>query len=293
MFDGVHRGHLCLIRQVADIARRRALTPLVVTMDRHPREVLVSAPMPLLTTHDERLNLLRHSCVPDIEVLRFTPALAALSAREFIREILRKRLNVSVLVMGYDHRFGHDGRTATLQDFQRWGAEEGVEILQAAALPDLPVSSSKIRQALQQGDIPAATRMLGRPYTIQGEVIPGKQIGRELGFPTANLLLPSGKLLPANGVYAVAARVGETLYPAMTSIGPRPTIDSDPRPTVETHIIGFRGNLYGAPLHLSLLEKIRDITPFPNRDTLIAQLTQDAATAQALFQKTATPPTTP
>ena len=282
MFDGVHRGHLCLIQQVQDVARERSLEPMVVTMDRHPRAVLTGVPMPLLTTPAERLQLLQKAGVEHIATLGFTSGMARLSALDFMRDVLRGELGVGLLVMGYDHRFGHDGLSASPAVFVRWGEQAGIEVVQARELEGGHVSSSAIRRALSQGEVQLAAGLLGRDYSLDGTVVAGRQVGRELGFPTANMAVDAGKMLPGEGVYATLLDG----MPAMTNIGRRPTVDSDPHPTVETHVFGYDGNLYGRRLTLAFKGKIRDVAAFGSKEDLRRQLSADRLAAQSIISNT-------
>lgn len=278
MFDGVHRGHKCLIEQVMRTAAERSMRPMLVTMDEHPCTVVTGEAKPLLTTCDERVSLLRRFAACRIETLHFTHEMAAMTATEFMREVLVP-MGVRVLVMGYDHRFGHTPPTATFDDYVEWGRANGIEVVRATALEDEKVSSSLIRKALAAGDMDTASRLLGRAYSISGTVVEGMQIGRSLGFPTANLRLSDNrKMLPADGVYAVEVTVGDSRQTmrGMTNIGLRPTIDDSPRRTIETHIFGLDHDIYAQPLTIAFVRKIRDTRTFDTREQLADQLRRDA-----------------
>lgn len=283
MFDGMHRGHYFLIDQVKRLASERGLCSMLITMDNHPRTVLTGYPTPLLTPLDNKLSLMRNTNVDAIEVLHFNHSMASMSARDFIVHELRDRLNVKVLLMGYDHHFGHEARTATHNDYIAWGREAGIEVLVADELHGT-ISSSAVRRALNKGDVQGASKILGREYTLRGKVVSGKQIGRELGFPTANLLpVCSEQIKPADGVYAVRVniegRADNKYLTAMCNIGTRPTIDNRPERTIEVHILNYEGELYGKQLTLAFVTRIRDIMKFDSRTSLIAQLHKDMETA--------------
>ena len=223
-FDGVHRGHRYLIDKVMEMAHAHAQQSMVITFDRHPREVLQSDYQPqMLTTLNTKLRLLRETGVGRVEVLHFTRELAALSAREFMAQVLKERLGVTTLVIGYDHRFGHN-RAEGFDDYVRYGKELGIEVVQNSELTmhisssnacsfaeklGKHVSSSAIRRLLKEGDVSRAKLFLDRPYTITGCVTHGFAEGRKMGFPTANLDTTGYPLLiPANGVYGVWVKIG-------------------------------------------------------------------------------------
>ncbi|MDO4995427.1 MAG: riboflavin kinase, partial [Bacteroidales bacterium] len=189
-FDGVHCGHRFLIRQVREEALRRGMRSMIVTFTRHPARVLrPEAELHLLTTTDEKMRLLRETGIDDVQMLPFTPQLAALSARDFMERVLRDRFNVRVLVIGYDHRFGHN-RAEGFEDYVKVGCEIGMDVVQARELDGgQHVSSSAIRHALAEGRVEDAAAMLGRPYSLGGTVVRGHHVGTDLGFPTANLRL--------------------------------------------------------------------------------------------------------
>ena len=277
-FDGVHAGHRCLIGQVVAEAQRRGGSSLLVTFDRHPSLVLrPEAPLALLTTDEERHELLQVSGADDIAVLPFTRQLAAMSARTFMDSVLRKELGVQVLVIGYDHRFGH-GRTETFEDYVRYGREIGISVLQAEELPGADhVSSSAIRRALQAGDVQRADSMLGYPYFLRGTVVGGFRIGRQLGYPTANIL-PSDprKLIPKDGVYAVRVKCvqPQAACPGMLYIGERPTFGGSER-TIEVHLLHFHGDLYDEQVEIRFQRFIREQRTFASAEELRQQLQAD------------------
>lgn len=278
-FDGVHRGHQFLISNVMDEARRAGLASLVITFDRHPRQVLNQDYQPqLLTTLERKLQLISLTGVDNVAVLRFSKEMAALTAREFMRQVLAERLNVKTLVIGYDNRFGHD-RTEGFDDYVAYGRELGIQVVQAKSytLDNMKVSSSLIRSFLEGGEVEMAAHCLNRPFELSGEVKKGFQEGRKLGFPTANLDLgDSGLLIPKDGVYAVWASVDghSRLLPAMMDIGSRPTFGGS-RLSLEVNIIGFHGNLYGKRVKVQFVSRVRDNRKFDNIDSLAEQLRKD------------------
>lgn len=282
-FDGVHRGHLCLIEQLCQEAQRRDMSSLLVTFDRHPRTIVSPDHVPtLLTTLEEKEHLLRQTGVDEITILPFTKELSLLSARDFMEQVLLRELDVRALVLGYDHAFGHGG--GAFADYVRWGQEFGIDVVRAHELESLMVSSSKCRKRLEQGDVEAASEMLGRAYTLGGTVVRGFHIGRELGFPTANLKPDEEKLIPAHGAYAVWAVLsnGERRG-AMLNIGNRPTIGNGEAVSIEVNIFDYDGDLYGQRLTLEFVSRLREEQRFATREELSAQLAADETSARKIL----------
>lgn len=283
-FDGVHRGHLCLIEQLRDEAGRRGMGSLLVTFDRHPRTVLSPSQVPpLLTTLEEKERLLRETGVSEIAILPFTLELSRLSAREFMEQVLRRELGVEVLILGYDHAFGHGG--GSLDDYVRWGRETGIEVVRAHELSSLMVSSSKCRRLIEEGDVRGAAEMLGRFYTLSGEVVRGFHVGHELGFPTANLQVDAEKVMPRNGAYAVWATLADgERHGGMLNIGTRPTIGNGETTSVEVNLLDYDGNLYDQRLTVEFVVRLRDERRFDSRSELMSQLALDEAAARELLR---------
>jgi riboflavin kinase/FMN adenylyltransferase len=283
-FDGVHRGHLCLIKQLRDEAVRRGMGSLLVTFDRHPRTVLSPSQVPpLLTTLEEKERLLRETGVSEIAILPFTLELSRLSAREFMEQVLRRELGVKVLILGYDHAFGHGG--GSLDDYVRWGRETGIEVVRAHELSSLMVSSSKCRRLIEEGDVRGAAEMLGRFYTLSGEVVRGFHVGHELGFPTANLQVEAEKVMPRNGAYAVWATLADgERRGGMLNIGTRPTIGNGETTSVEVNLLDYDGNLYDQRLTVEFVARLRDERRFDSRSELMSQLALDEAAARELLR---------
>ena len=283
-FDGVLRGHLCLIEQLRDEAGRRGMGSLLVTFDRHPRTVLSPSQVPpLLTTLEEKERLLRETGVSEIAILPFTLELSRLSAREFMEQVLRRELGVEVLILGYDHAFGHGG--GSLDDYVRWGRETGIEVVRAHELSSLMVSSSKCRRLIEEGDVRGAAEMLGRFYTLSGEVVRGFHVGHELGFPTANLQVDAEKVMPRNGAYAVWATLADgERRGGMLNIGTRPTIGNGETTSVEVNLLDYDGNLYDQRLTVEFVARLRDERRFDSRSELMSQLALDEAAARELLR---------
>ncbi len=277
-FDGVHCGHRYLIAQVLAEAGRSGLRSMVVTMDCHPRKVVDTDYVPqLLTTTEERTSLLRETGVDRVEVIHFDREMSGMSARDFMQQVLRDRYQVSTLVMGYDHKFGHGG--GTKEDYIRWGEECGIKVIVAQQLTETYSSSSAIRKLLQAGEVAEAARLLGHPYILTGTVESGHKVGRTLGFPTANLHISDEKLIPANGVYAVRTTLGQGIM----NIGRRPTLDNGTDLSIEVHILDYEGNLYGQTVQLQFIERIREEQRFDSVEALKAQIGKDIDVARRLL----------
>ena len=286
-FDGVHVGHRYLLSQVERLAQENGMAGLAVTFVHHPRQVLQSSYCPvLLNTPEEKFRRLAQSGVDACVMLNFTETMSRLSARDFMQQYLQERFGVQKLVMGYDHHFGHERRLA-FEDYVGIGREIGIDVVRAEACraADITVSSSAIRRLLQGGDVARANLCLGYAYELAGTVVAGHQMGRRLGYPTANLK-PSDmeKLVPGRGVYAVEARCAGKTYAAMLNIGFRPTLDNGAESTIEAHLFGFSGNLYGETLSLRFLHRIRDERRFDSLEALKRQLADDAARVQAMLK---------
>jgi riboflavin kinase/FMN adenylyltransferase len=286
-FDGVHRGHQFLIANVMEEARKAGLQSLVITFDRHPRQVLSQDYQPrLLTTLERKLQLLSLTGVDNVAVLHFTKEMAGLSAHDFMQQILHDKLNVRELIIGYDNRFGHN-RAEGFDDYVGYGKEMGIKVMQSTpfSVGDIKVSSSLTRSFLEGGEVEMAARCLGRPYELSGTVVKGFQQGRKLGFPTANLDTgDSGLLIPKGGVYAVKASIDDhqRLMPAMMDIGTRPTYGGT-KLSLETNIFNFHGCLYGKPLSVQFIKRIRDDIKFDSIEALAAQIQKDKEAITKIF----------
>lgn len=246
-FDGVHLGHRFLIEQVKELAKDKGLRSALITFPVHPRQVMKSDYRPeLLTTPEEKIELLKAQGVDYCIMLDFTVELSQLSALSFMKDILQQRYNVSTLIIGYDHRFGHN-RSEGFEDYVRYGQQIGMNVYRAQAcmIDDLNISSSLVRTYLLEGKIDLSTRYLGYNYSIEGVVVGGYRVGRTIGFPTANLdLRESNKLIPSDGVYAVRVEVKGCLYAGMLNIGYRPTLDNGSKKSIEVHILRFDEDIY-------------------------------------------------
>lgn len=277
-FDGVHRGHQFMIDSLTTMAHAQGRQSLVITFDRHPRQVVHADYVPqLITTTDEKLQLLHATAADRIEVLHFDAQMAQLSAYEFMRQVLHEKYGVAMLLTGYDNRFGHN-RAEGFADYVRYGEEMGMEVLQNTPIDidGLRVSSSLIRRLIVEGNITEASNCMGHPYSITGSVAHGFQEGRRIGFPTANIVPESAeKLVPGNGVYATRVSVeGGEWMPAMLNIGTNPTFQRQ-QTTIEAHIIGFEDDIYGRKVRVEFGRKLRDEQRFESVEALQKQLEAD------------------
>ncbi|MEI8033155.1 MAG: bifunctional riboflavin kinase/FAD synthetase [Chlorobiaceae bacterium] len=284
-FDGVHKGHRMIIKRVVAVARSQGLRSVVVTFEPHPRKVLkgkVSGPLGLLTTLEEKTELLAAEGVDLLFVIRFTPEFASRSSDDFIRNVMVGMLGAKSIIVGYDHAFGRDRRGSghTLEQLGM-ELEVQVEVLDEVTIGNEHFSSTRIRQLLESGKIMEANEFLGSPYVISGKVVEGRKLGREIGFPTVNLELSDpDKLLPRAGVYHARTTIDGKSCTAMMNIGVRPTISADTEKKVEAHILGFSGDLYGTALRFSLLHFIRDECKFASLEALKEQLEKDKKTVE-------------
>jgi riboflavin kinase / FMN adenylyltransferase len=281
-FDGVHLGHRHVIDRVVERASRVGLPSLLVTFEPHPLEVVnPSAAPPLLTTHEEKLEILATCGLDYVALLPFTHALASHGAEEFVERILRRRFRMCELLIGYDHGFGR-ARAGDAAVLEQLGRRDGfrVEVIDAVTLTDgRTVSSTAIRRAIAGGDLDRAATGLGRPYSIAGIVGHGEQRGRALGYPTLNVLAPPRKLLPPEGVYAVRARTARGSFGGMLNLGPRPTF-GDTSSGVEVYLLEASGDFYDTHVRVELVERLRDIRTFPSAAALIEQIRLDETAAR-------------
>jgi riboflavin kinase/FMN adenylyltransferase len=292
-YDGVHLGHRTVIATCRRLAGERGLATAVVTFDRHPATVVRpdSAPR-LLTDLDQKLELLSETGVDYVYVLAFDEARAKESAEDFVEEILTGCLNAKVVAVGADFHFGHR-RRGTVELLRRLGRDLGFDVVglelvgtDGDAAPDgEAVSSTAVRQALAEGDLERANRLLGRTYELRGTVVPGDRRGRSWGFPTANVAVPDGMQLPADGIYAgwYVRPDGET-HPAALSLGRRPTIyDAQPFSLLEAHLLGFDGDLYGERAAVRFVARLRGEVRFDSIDALVDQIRVDCDDARRIL----------
>jgi len=292
-FDGVHRGHEAVLREIAARARSAGRHSVLVTFDPHPMAVVnPAAAPPLLTTGPERREILAQTGLDYALLLHFDRALAAMAPEEFVRRVLVRGCGMRELVIGHDHGFGR-GRQGDVDLLRRLGGELGFAVDEVPALEvdGHPVSSTRVRRAVAGGDLALAARLLGRRYFATGRVEAGDGRGRTIGFPTANLAgVPGRKLLPPDGVYAVRVEWRGGQADGMTNLGGRPTFQQAGR-ALEVHLLDFEGNLYGEWLKLEWVARLRDVRRFPSADALREQLVRDRTSARAALSAAGTPST--
>ena len=286
IFDGVHTGHRLVIQQLVEAAAARGDESMVVTFWPHPRNVLQkeARSLRLLTTLAEKKRMLLDLGVDRVEVLDFTREFSRMTTQEYLL-MLKERFGAKSVMIGYDNRMGCDAKDA--DQVAQIAAGAGLEVLRTEMVPSehgYAVSSTKIRQKLEEGDMQAASAMLGYEYSLLGVVVAGKRLGRTIGFPTANMQLYEPlKLVPGNGVYFVRVKtLGRELY-GMCNVGCRPTVGEGNARTIETHIFGFDEDIYGLDIQVTFLKKIRDEVRFDSLESLKNQLTKDRDACQTVI----------
>ncbi len=284
-FDGIHLGHQAMLARLTTQAAAVGGVPTVLTFEPHPREIFTPLAAPTrLTSLREKLEILRDLGVAHVHVCRFTRSFAALSATDFVERILVQGLQSRYVLVGDDFRFGarRAGDFSLLQDMSQ---QHG---FLAEALPTVQcvgqrASSSAVREALAAGDMATAAQLLGRPYSISGRVIGGERLGRKIGYPTANIQLKHNRP-PLKGIFAVRVQgLEQADWPGVASLGTRPTIHSDGRPTLEVHLFNFERAIYRQHLRVEFLHKLREEAKFPDLESLIAQIDRDARQARELL----------
>lgn len=276
-FDGVHIGHQKILDRVVKLAEAQAYTPIVLTFFPHPRMVLKNDnTIKLLNTIEERITLLNEMGITDVVVKRFTKEFANLSPKDYVKDILVDELNTKQIVIGYDHRFGKN-RSANIFDLKEFAKQYNfkVEEISAQDIEDVTVSSTKIRNALDKGQVASANAYLGYTYFITGQVVKGKGLGRTIQFPTANIFVKEEyKLIPLDGVYVVKSEIENTTVYGMMNIGTNPTVDGKSR-SIEVHYFNFSKDIYKAELKIEFLKRLRSEQKFKNLETLKVQLKND------------------
>lgn len=285
-FDGVHLGHRTILQQVVSHAKELNGESIVLTFEPHPRKLLFpDQPLRILTPLLEKIDLITQAGINHVFVVPFTKEFAALSAEAYIQEFLVKHLHPKGIVIGYDHQFGHDraGNINLLQAYENEGGFRVYEI-PAKQIEDAAISSTKIRNALTAGHVADAANMLGRYYSLKGTVIAGAKIGRQLGYPTANISpLDAEQIVPQNGVYAIQGVIENITYKGMMNIGIRPTVSNELSLHIEAHLFDFSEDIYNKQVEIIFVERLRDEQRFPSLDALKAQLGQDALHAKQVL----------
>lgn len=278
VFDGVHWGHQTIFHDLTGIAARNGVSSLALTFDRHPSELLAPAYAPeYICTIDQRIELICSAGVDWILVAQFDAALAGLTHDEFVHGILKDTLNASHIVVGSNFVFGK-GRKGDVRYLKAEGVKLGigVSVVSSVIIDGGPVSSTRIRALIGSGDMVGAAHLLGRKFALRGKVVPGRRVGRELGFPTANLEVAPRQVLPARGVYAVETSIEDRMYSGLCSIGVRPTFGASEL-TIEVHLMGFDGDLYGRALDITFNRRLRDEMHFETPEQLVEQIRRDLA----------------
>ncbi len=277
-FDGVHLGHRHLIKQVREEAKRLNLPSAVVTFPVHPRKILQKDYQPsLLYGFEEKIKQIESTGVDYCFILPFTTDLSLLSAKEFMQQILKNDIGIDTLFVGYDHRFGHN-RQDGFPEYEKYGKEIGMKVIKANELQvdNENVSSTKIRNLLKNGEIEKANYLLSYNYTISGKIVEGYQVGRTIGFPTANIRSwERFKVIPKLGVYAVLVHIRDIVYEGMLYIGTRPTLHNDPEISVEVNIFNFNADLYSQSLTVEFIDFIREDVKFDVLELLVDQIHHD------------------
>lgn len=285
-FDGVHRGHRKILDRVRRVASERAATSVVMTFDPHPpRVVRPDKAPPLLMTKAQKLEALADAGVQGTAIVRFTHELSQWDPETFVRAVLVDWLHVSEVWVGANFLFGRD-RAGTFSLLRTLGARFGfnAEKIDPVRYKDFVVSSTRVRRLINEARVDEAGALLGHQYSIDGVVVQGAQRGRTIGFPTANVSTEN-ELLPPHGVYATTATLAGVVYPSVTNIGVRPTVDDSGRVSIETHIFDLDRDLYGAPIRVGFVQRLRDERTFESLDALKTQIQADCDRARMLFRR--------
>ncbi|MCC8143168.1 MAG: bifunctional riboflavin kinase/FAD synthetase [Tannerellaceae bacterium] len=286
-FDGVHLGHRFLIDRMKVMGREKELATAIITFPIHPRAVLHADYQPrLLNSFKEKIEQLGTTGLDYCIVLDFSYKLSQLSAQQFISQVLFEELQVRILLTGYDHRFGKGG-TEAFEQYSAYGAACGIEVIQVPAFDkgNTKVSSSEIRKLLEEGEVARAARLLTYPYQLKGNIMGGHQVGRRIGFPTANIEVAEPfKVIPALGVYAVWVLLEGKVYKGMLSIGDRPTLENGDNISIEVHIIDFTGDIYNSEITISFIQHIRENRKFSSLEKLQYQLEKDLKTVNSILK---------
>lgn len=277
-FDGVHVGHRKIIRRLIEIGNNEGLEPTILTFFPHPRMVVQNdSDLKLINSIGERVMILEKTGIKNLIVHPFTMEFSRLEARAFVENILLKKLHAKKIVIGYDHRFGRN-RSADINDLKEFGVELGFEVEEISKqdIEEVAVSSTKIRNALNEGNMKKANSYLGNPFMLTGKIVHGKKLGKRLGFPTANLFIEENyKLIPKNGVYIVHSIIDEKNFFGMMNIGTNPTVSEGNKQSIETHFFDLDKDLYGKTLQINLLERIREEEKFSSFEKLSAAMEND------------------
>jgi riboflavin kinase/FMN adenylyltransferase len=277
-FDGVHIGHQKILKRLVSLAKEKSLESVLLTFHPHPRIVLQkSSDLKLIQSQEEKIKALKLLGIDHLIIHPFTKEFAKTSSVEFIREILKKKLGAHCLAIGYDHQFGKN-REGSFEHLKEYSSLYGFDVEEIAVedVENIAVSSTKIRKALNKGDIETAGKFLTRPFSLSGKVVDGEKIGRTIGFPTANIMVEDPhKIIPKNGVYYVSVLLNGEKHFGMLNIGIRPTIDKSDKQSIEVHIFDFKENIYQQEIQINFLKFIREEISFQSKEDLSNQLTKD------------------
>ena len=285
-FDGVHVGHSALLRRAAQRAKELDAIPAAITFDRSPKTMVRHSPIPLINTAADRAYLMQSCCgIEDVTVLEFDKALMELPWDKFVTDILRDRFGVVHVVAGHDYRFGHRGQ-GDPEKLRNLCAELGFgcDIIEKVELDGETVSSTLVRKLIGEGEMERACRFLGHPHILSGTVVKGRQVGRTIGIPTANLTIPEGVIVPAYGVYATRVVTKTGTYLAVTNVGVRPTVDDGRGVTVEPWILDYEGDLYGQTIRLEFYKRLRGERKFASLEELKQEIERNAKQTRACFE---------
>lgn len=287
-FDGVHLGHRKIIKRINDVAQEKSLGSTLLTFFPHPRMVLQQKnDLKLINTIDERVGLLSETGLKNLVIEPFTKTFSRLEAKEYVEEYLINYLNAAVVVVGYDHHFGRN-RKANIDDLKQFGLNYNfqVEEISKQDIDDVAISSTKIRKAIEDGEIEIANTYLSKPFMLSGKIVKGKQLGKNLGYPTANLFIKEDyKIVPKQGVYIVKSIINHQTYYGMMNIGHNPTISEGNHKTIETYFFDFNQDIYNVNIQIEVLKRIRDEKKFDSLENLKRAMKDDEIFSREYINK--------
>jgi len=286
-FDGVHIGHNKILKRLIQDSKKNNLSSLVMTFFPHPRMILnKSHDIKMIDTIDEKINLLEKTGLDNLIIHPFDNNFSKIRAKEFVEEILVKKLKIKEIIIGYDHKFGKD-REASVKDLKKFGQDYifNVKEIPAEEIDSIAISSTKIRDAILNGEIEKCNKFLGRNFILTGKVVYGEGLGKKIDFPTANIeIKETYKIIPKNGVYLVKTKINSNTYFGMMNIGIRPTVGGRNK-SLEIHFFNFKDNIYGKNVSIEIIKKIRDEEKFSSIDQLKIQLKKDEQFCLKLINK--------
>ena len=286
-FDGVHIGHNKILKRLIQDSKKNNLSSLVMTFFPHPRMILnKSHEIKMIDTIDEKINLLEKTGLDNLIIHPFDNNFSKIRAKEFVEEILVKKLKIKEIIIGYDHKFGKD-REASVEDLKKFGKDYmfTVKEIPAQEIDSIAISSTKIRDAILNGEIEKCNKFLGRNFILTGKVVYGDGLGKKIDFPTANIeIKETYKIIPKNGVYLVKTKINSNTYFGMMNIGIRPTVGGTNK-SLEIHFFNFKDNIYGKNVSIEIIKKIRDEEKFSSIDQLKIQLKKDEQFCLKLINK--------